>query len=521
MKGLGYLFFTNLKNSVKELVKSPAKLITVVAFVFLIAMMLVSSLSAPQTADELRDPKELAAMVLLLYGFMFFLGSNNGFSSGASFYSMADVNLLFSCPISQKKILVYGLVRQLQTSLLLGFFLIFQYSWLYNTYGISISGMLAILLGYCLVTFCSQLTAMTIYSFTSADEGRKRTVKYALRGIYLVLAAAIVLPVVQNTQDLLGAAVESATSLWVNFIPVFGWLTAAVTGVIAGNWMMVLAGVGATVVFMALMLLLVIRMHADFYEDVLKATEVSFSAITAKKEGQLRETVPKNIKTGATGIGGGAGASAFYFKHHGENRRARVFLLDTTSRVFVGVIWLFSFFMRESGGLVAVFAFATYMQLFSVSMGRWLRELTLPYVYLVPAGAFQKLLAICRESFLKVIAEAVLVFLPAGLILQAGPITIAACILARIGFGALFMAGNILIERVLGSLTSKALILFLYFIVLAALSAPGVIAAVVIGLLLSSTALAFAAMFVWNMAAAALIFYLCRDILHYAELNNR
>ena len=88
----------------------------VLFFVLLIGMMVVSSLAAPLPANERRDPKELAAMVLVLYGFMFFLGSNNGFSSGASFYSMADVNLLFSCPISQKKILVYGLVRQLQTS---------------------------------------------------------------------------------------------------------------------------------------------------------------------------------------------------------------------------------------------------------------------------------------------------------------------------------------------------------------------------------------------------------------------
>lgn len=123
-----------------------------------------------------------------------------------------------------------------------------------------------------------------------------------------------------------------------------------------------------------------------------------------------------------------------------ENRRARVFLLDTTSLVFVGVILFFSFFMRD-GGLVSVFAFATYMQIFSVSMGRWLRELTLPYVYLVPAGAFQKLLAICRETFLKICVEAVLVFLPAGayfagqnrwrLLLVFSPASASACSLWR------------------------------------------------------------------------------------------
>lgn len=130
--------------------------------------------------------------------------------------------------------------------------------------------MLAILLGYGAVTFCSQLTAMTIYSFTSADEGRKRLIKYTMRGVYLVLIAAVAVPLLENTQDLLGSAVASATAPWVNFIPVFGWLTAAVTGVLAGNWILVAAGAGATVLFVLLMLVLVTRMHADFYEDVLQ-----------------------------------------------------------------------------------------------------------------------------------------------------------------------------------------------------------------------------------------------------------
>lgn len=312
MKGLRYLFFTTVKNSIKELVKHPAKLVMVLFFVLLIGMMVVSSLAAPLPTNERRDPKELAAMVLVLYGYMFFLGSNNGFSSGASFYSMADVNLLFSCPISQKKILVYGLVRQLQTSLLLGFFLVFQYGWLYNTYGISIGAMLAILLGYGAVTFCSQLTAMTIYSFTSADEGRKRLIKYTMRGVYLVLIAAVAVPLLENTQDLLGSAVASATAPWVNFIPVFGWLTAAVTGVLAGNWILVAAGAGATVLFVLLMLVLVTRMHADFYEDVLKATEVSFSAITSKRKASCAKRCQRTSRPGR--------------RHRGRLRRVRLLL---------------------------------------------------------------------------------------------------------------------------------------------------------------------------------------------------
>ena len=62
MKGLRYLFFTTLKNSVKELVKHPAKLVMVLFFVLLIGMMVVSSLCLLYTspgisaATSLRTP---------------------------------------------------------------------------------------------------------------------------------------------------------------------------------------------------------------------------------------------------------------------------------------------------------------------------------------------------------------------------------------------------------------------------------------------------------------------------------
>ena len=59
MKGLRYLFFTTVKNSIKELVKHPAKLVMVLFFVLLIGMMVVSSLAAPLPANERRDPKEV------------------------------------------------------------------------------------------------------------------------------------------------------------------------------------------------------------------------------------------------------------------------------------------------------------------------------------------------------------------------------------------------------------------------------------------------------------------------------
>ena len=49
--------------------------------------------------------------------------------------------------MSSHKILVYGLVRQLGLSLILGFFILFQYSWMNGVYGIGPAGLALIIVG--------------------------------------------------------------------------------------------------------------------------------------------------------------------------------------------------------------------------------------------------------------------------------------------------------------------------------------------------------------------------------------
>ena len=160
------------------------------------------------------------------------------------------------------------------------------------------------------------------------------------------------------------------------------------------------------------------------------------------------------------------------------------------------------------------------MQVFSSSTGRWLRELLMPYIYMLPEPPFKKLVGVCRESILQSAAEAVIVMVPVGLVVGASPLDILGCALARFGFALLFMAGNILVERLFGQMMNKGLIIGLFFLAMILLALPGVIAGAVLGMAAGVFA-AMAVMTAWCAAAAALIAFLCRDILDVAELNNR
>ncbi|MCI8497635.1 MAG: hypothetical protein HFE85_05230 [Clostridiales bacterium] len=527
MKALLYLMRKTFKNTLKELIHHPAKLILSLVVLALLAFVIGVSFLEPPMAADLRDIHELFAMVFALYLVIFIMGAWQGLSSGASFYTMADVNLLFNSPISPKRVLVYGLVKQIGASLLIGFFLLFQYAWLNESYGITIPDMLTILVGYALVFFCSRLTAMAIYSFSSGSETRRRVIRFVLiGGTALISAGAAVPALLGGSGDMLGSLVASANAVWIDFVPVAGWMSAAARGVMTGAALPALLGLAGGILFIVLFLVIILRMRSDFYEDVLQATEKSFSAITAQKEGKVQDALPAKVKVGKTGLNGGFGPMAFFYKHRLENRRARLFILDTASLVMALTSIAFAFFMRDAGGLLTAFIFATYMQIFSSATGRWLREVTMPYVYMVPASPFAKLIAICCENFLKIIVDALVIFIPIGLLLQSSPLDIAACILARIGFGLLFMAGNILSERLLGSVDSKILVMFIYLLMLIVLAAPGVTAGILIGVFLPfSEALVFPIALIctmfWNVLCSLLVFFLCRNILNYAELNQR
>lgn len=126
MKALVYLTCTRLKNAVKNFFRSPGRIVLAVFMAAMFVLLLLTG-GAPRPTAAIRPLSELTALVLGFYFLMFFLLARAGLSNGASFFSMADVNLLFTGPFSTRSVLLYGLVRQLGTTFLMAFFLLYQY----------------------------------------------------------------------------------------------------------------------------------------------------------------------------------------------------------------------------------------------------------------------------------------------------------------------------------------------------------------------------------------------------------
>lgn len=520
---LSYLLLTKLKNTIKTFFRSPVKIIYFVVIAAIIVITFIGGSSVDGRPGRIvRDLRELSAIITLLYSVMFVLIAYKGFSHGASMFSMTDVNMIFTAPFRQQKILFYGLFQQLWTSLLLGLFLLFQFSWLHNSYNITYGQLLVVLLGYTLTVFFAQITAMVIYAFTSADDTRKRAVKIAfitVVGAFLVYAAV---QCIGDTAQILQKTVETLSGAVVKLFPVSGWFGRAASGVLTGGVLDIVIGLSLAAAYLILLVCLITFGKHDFYEDVLKSSEITQSAITARKEGRVGDAAPRNVKAGKTGIRKGFGANTIYYKHKLENRRSRVMILEPMSLTFAVIMIVMSIFMK-SAGITAIFIMTTTMQIFSVALGRFNKELLKPYIYMIPEPPLKKMLYGLAEALPSAVTEAILVFVPIALIMGLGPAEAVFCILARVSCAFLFTTGNIVLERIWSG-ASKTFVMFLYFIVILILSLPGIVMAGFTAILFPQANLAvaaLAALSICNIPVAVLALFLCRNMLQYAELNQR
>ncbi|MDD4012045.1 MAG: putative ABC exporter domain-containing protein [Sphaerochaetaceae bacterium] len=506
---LAYLLLTRLKNSLLGLIRKPAGIVCML-FMTAALVMVIRSGNESSYGETYRDIRELQAGASILFCFLFFTLSANGFSNGGSIFTLSDVNFLFNAPLSSTRILVYGLFQQIARNLLLGIFLLFQYSWIHGVYGAGYGLILSSLACYAMVIFLGQLAAMSIYAFSQRGEG----IAMAIKAFYGVLLAAYVLPLLfALTQggDLLesGVSVLSGPLSW---FPVAGWLSSAAFGShLAFSLLLCLA-------FIAVLIFLLMAFDPDYYEDVLLTAETANSQAVASKEGRMVESAPKHIKLGKVGLEHGKGSSAIYFKHRIEDRRAKASFIGIGELAMMIGSLAFAYIMRGEGILPGLL-FGAYMQVFSVILGRFNKEISKPLVYLIPSRAYSKLLFTIASSLETYAKEAVLYAAGFTFIFKGGIGFFLSCLLARFSFAMLILSIHIIMQRLFGALNSKVLTITLYFLFFILMAAIGVVAAF---LLVKDPSLPVFMLVegLCNAMVALLALLLCRNVLSTAELNS-
>ena len=533
MKALSYLLLTRMKNKLLSLKKKPAMLVLyaiITAFViFSVVMMLVMG-DSKQPA-RYGDERVLFLILFglgLLYLWMFM---NSGISTGSSLFIMPDVGLLFVAPVSSKKILMYGLISTFGKSLLGSIFIFYQIGNLKANLGYGFGEILALFLVFALMVLFGQLLSIGIYIFANGNAARKKLVQGLVYVVFAVLLLAVLMLYRTQQKGMLDALLSLMDTKWIGYIPLAGWTTMLFTGMVHQQLASVLISLALFLISGGVILTLLTSGKADYYEDVLVSTEMTFNTLKAAKEGRtVQRAGAKKIKVkdDELGINRGSGAYTIFYKHILEmKRKSKLIFIDNYTLILVAGAAAAGYFMKKNHMpelmVYGVLGLGIYMQFIFSMMGRMKSELLKPFIFMIPDKSITKVLAASLTSIVKQAVDGAAIFI--SFTVASGRISPhnLFCMIAYAASGTVFVAMTILYQRVLGGQPNRLVQMLLSIVLLAVVMGPAIAITVVVGMLLPPALLFLCTLpfSVVCLLVTLLIFATCGNLIDRSEFTGK
>lgn len=379
---------------------------------------------------EGADLVELIAGVVILGVLLFeVLSADN---SAGRLFLPADVNLLFASPLEPQSVLMFRVYTQLGTGLLAGLYMLFQLPNLTLNAGLSLGAALSLVGAWCLTLLLGKLVQVLCYLLLSAHPGLKANLN---RGVYALLAlAGVAFGVFWKARglDLLPAAAAFFNAPAARAIPVLGWIKGFVRAAVEGNAPAMLLWLALCVAGGALLVFLIRRVRADFYEDAMARSEETAALLEQARSDRssglvVRRKKDRSEKLRREGFDRGWGASVFFHKAlYNRFRFAHLGFLTKTTETYIaagaGVALLCRFFF-ETDSVVPV-ALALAALAFFRSLGNPLEEDTkTDFFRMIPESMWAKLLWSLLGGAAGCLLDALPALLIGALIVGANPLS--------------------------------------------------------------------------------------------------
>ncbi len=533
MDSIFYLVRKTVKNAVIDVFRHPLMLVMYgVFFLSIISAVLMGYANSTATYSVEKDTRALYGGYLALLHFISIPIMLKGLSSGTSFFSMCDVNNIFVSPMSEKKILIYGVGRQLASMLFLVVCFSAYGGMAMNIFRLSLTDAVLLIAGIFIMFILVQMITLMIFCLSSGHPKRANIMKYIIYAIpvYPLAVVGIYMFAGGMTVENLLYAVSQPI---LEYSPI-GWLHGVVFGMIDGNYMnIVIYGILLLISF-AVCILVFVYTKLDYYEDVLGQAESNYAFREALKTGNFGEnfgTSSQKLKSSNIGIKKGSGANAIFYKHLKEGeRRSRFRFLNISTAVLLGVALITGLVINQIvDGIyrttiiyLGTTIICSYLQFFFSAAGDWVKELSKPYIFLIPDSPVKKLIMASATSIIKPFTDGTIAYIVLALIVGGQIPDIITSILVYGSFGCVYIAANVLAQRIVGMNGNRGIFITFYMSLIFLLMIPGIL----LGLFSLSNAgeLSIIAatmmglpVFLWNMLISFLIFLMCRNLLNNAE----
>lgn len=517
MKPLFYIIRKSLKNQIRELTKKPAALVGYIFIALFFILMLAITFIMPSSLVRKGSVEVFGAIITAVVLVFFYFSIKQGINKGSSFFRFSDVNLVFTAPISPKKVLVYGFIQQLMLTFFVMLFVSFQIPNLRNNFPITKLGVLIIYISVFFLFFIMQLVGMLIYSITSKSESIRTKFDKGFNVITGLFFVGFLLVIFQ-TKDLMNAAVIYLNNRWIDYIPFIGWFRVLLLSSVHGVGPVFYLNMILILLSTALMIFIIYKQKTDYYEDVLAATELNEQRRKDKKEGKANAAWMAGKARKVQFKYTGTGARAIFQRHILEYKKTGLFFLNKFSLITIAFGLASKYFFPHSNIRTVMYC-TIYMLFFFSIQGKWAQELSKPYIYLIPAGSASKVFfATLAENFKNGI-DGLLLFIVAGFMFKADVVTIILCALSYMSFGAVYIYGDVLSRKLFGETHSKNLEIFIKMFLLLFLLAPGLFVSVFFANTILGEYGSYLILIGYNMLVSGLILLLTKGIFENLEMR--
>lgn len=519
MGALFYLYRKNLKNRAKKALRKPVTYLYLALILFyLFALPASFRLIVEQFA---LDTPEGMACVITVMSFCLLPANIIAYAKRKGLvYRNSDVHFLFPSPISPKSVLVYAHLRTLLMQLLLNLFAVVYGGMLFHVE----PWKLAVYFVFSIVVenLFEGCIMLLLYGSEKLTEDRRGMIVKAAYGLVFLLA---VIGIVTYLRE--GLNRESVMSFlhsgMVQMVPFVGWYIAVVHLLFMGATPFSLAGAVLYLLAFCLTAAAAWRMKCagGYYEDAIKFAEDYEEVLSSRRQGNVDRRLGKKKHFGKASVRWkGNGARAILYRQLLEYKKSRYFIFDINTLAAVlcgiGIAWLY---VREEGfgDLAAPYIIpgvsAYLIFIFTTMNGKWAKEITSPYTYLLPDSPFHKLLCATGIQLLQSVINGCLIVLPGAVVMGLSPVTTALSVVFYVALYAnklyALAVAEVVVGNALGRVGKQLLQLLIQSLVIGA-AVLGALAGRILGtvemscLLMDLALLMFTAVF---MVIATLNFY--------------
>lgn len=253
--------------------------------------------------------------------------------SVSGMFKHADVNLLFASDLPPQTVLAFRVANTLELPILAGLFLALRLPFWASKYALSAYGALSILLAWILMLAFCVLLKILIYELGCRYPLFRRNIRWIVFALLAAIGYAFYRAYDSNGEkDIFLTAQHFFNAPGTRWIPIWGWVKGMMLYSLEGEVSQALGLFCANLSLLCVLILLVRRLPADYYEETLHAAQESallHEAVNAEGAALLiLRTREKTVSW--NGFRHGWGSSVYFFRvFHDRHRSSRFFLSKT------------------------------------------------------------------------------------------------------------------------------------------------------------------------------------------------